>query len=140
MGSGTDRMSTNGSGRVEEVSHEIDTLRGSLGGLVAELDRRRHEAMDVRLQIRRHPLAAALAVGAVALVAGGLVALAVAARRRRESRAYRVRQMRRAVGRFVEDPRSVARERGLFEKIIAAAGGAAAGTLAKRLVTRVVKT
>src|SRR3954470_23824622 len=48
---------------------DIDATPQRLEGLLGELDRRRREAFDVRLQMRRHPVAfafaAALALGAV---------------------------------------------------------------------------
>ncbi len=61
------------------LERQIEGLRGELSGLVGELDRRRREAVDIPLQIRRHPLSFA----AVVLSAAGLIAGIVALRRRR---------------------------------------------------------
>jgi hypothetical protein len=62
---------------------DIDATHQRLEGLLGELDRRRREAFDVRLQMRRHPVAfavaAALALGAM----GGGTTLAVMRLRRR---------------------------------------------------------
>lgn len=46
------RVSTELSSRenTRQLDGEIAMLRGELGGLVAELDRRRHELFNVRLQ------------------------------------------------------------------------------------------
>jgi hypothetical protein len=62
---------------------DIDATHERLEGLLGELDRRRREAFDVRLQMRRHPVAfgigAAIALGAL----GGGTTLAVMRIRRR---------------------------------------------------------
>ncbi len=70
----------------EQVRADIEATRAHLGGLLGELARRRREAFDARLQLRRHPLA--FAAGAVLLVGavGGLGALAVSRRRQRRRR------------------------------------------------------
>ena len=54
----------NGNG-MHQIEGEISDIRGRLDQSLAELDRRRHEATDVKLQIRRHP--------AVVAAAGGIV-------------------------------------------------------------------
>jgi hypothetical protein len=133
MGEGADRM--NGAAP-EHVAGDIDRLRGELGRLVSELDRRRHEALDVRLQLRRHPLAAVLAASAAALVLGGLVALAVGRRRRRRSPMHRAREVRGALARLLDHPDRVAAETTLTDKILGAAGVVAATALTRRLVDR----
>lgn len=63
----------------EELEAQIESLRAELGELVQELDRRRHEVLDVRLQLRRHAGAVAVGVGLVAVFVAGRLAL----RRRR---------------------------------------------------------
>lgn len=122
----------------DRVAGDIDRLRGELGRIVSELDRRGHEALDVRLQLRRHPLAAAIAVGAAAAVLGGLVALAVRRRRQRRSPVHRAREVRGALARLLDHPDRVAAEPSLGHKILAAAGVVAATALARRLVDRAV--
>jgi hypothetical protein len=140
MGQGSDRVSSSEDPRrVEDISREIEDIRGHLGSMVAELDRRRHEALDFRLQIRRHPLAAALVAGTVALVTGGLVALALRRRRRQRSPAYRLRAMRRAFARMATEPDEFAREPDLASKMLGAAGTAAAAALARGVVERAVR-
>ena len=123
---------------VGKVSGEIVTLRGELGALVAELDRRRHEALDLGLQVRKHPVAVAVAAATLALAVGGLIALVVASRRHRRRPAVRARETRRALARILEKPHRVAAEPSMTRKIAAAAATAAAATLARRAVQRKV--
>lgn len=70
----------------DRLREDIDATHRRLEGLLGELDRRRREAFDVRLQMRRHPLifaaGAALALSAV----GGGTALAIARMRRSRRR------------------------------------------------------
>jgi hypothetical protein len=58
----------------EDLLRDADTVRSKLIHTVEELDRRRHEALDLGLQLRRHagPLAA------LGLFAAGTVAAAIA--------------------------------------------------------------
>ncbi len=139
MGEGADRVMDRPSQQhVQRVAGEIDTLRGELGALVAELDRRRQELFDLGLQVRRHPVAVAVAATAAALVLGGLVALAVRGRRERRRPTVRVRDARRALARILEHPDRVGADPGTARRILAAAGAAAGTALAKRLVDRYV--
>ncbi len=138
MGKGTARVNGAGEETVGRVSGEIDTLRGELGALVAELDRRRHEALDIGLQVRRHPVAVAVAAATLALALGGRIARAVSARRERRRPAARVRETRRALQRIMERPHQVGRDPSIPRKVVAAVATAAAATLAKRLIQRQV--
>jgi hypothetical protein len=138
MGQGPDRVNGATEQSVVRVSGEIDTLRGELGALVAELDRRRHEAFDLGLQARKHPVAVAIAAATLALAVGGIIALAVTARRRARRPSVRAREARRALARMLEKPGRVAAEPSIPRKALAAMATAAAATLAKRLVQRQV--
>ncbi len=139
MGEGADRV-TSGSPQqqVQRVSGEIDALRGELGALVAELDRRRQELFDLGLQVRRHPVAVAVAAAATALVLGGLLALTVRGRRERRRPTVRAREARRALARLLERPDRIGVQPGTAQTILAAAGAAAGTALAKRMVARYV--
>jgi hypothetical protein len=119
-----------------QLEREIDTLRSELGRLVDELDRRRHEAFDLRLQIGKHPVAAGMAAAAVAAAVGGTVAFLVWSRRRRQRPMERIRRARSALVRLLDDPDRIAREPRVAEKMLAAAGTAAASTLVRRVVAR----
>lgn len=139
MGEGADRVTDGAPHRhVQRVSGEIDALRGELGALVAELDRRRQELFDVGLQVRRHPVAVAVTAATAALLLGGLVALAVRGRRERRRPVVRVREARHALARLLAHPDRVAAQPSLTQKLLAAAGAAAGTALARRMVGRYV--
>ncbi|MFT3917384.1 MAG: hypothetical protein QM704_25850 [Anaeromyxobacteraceae bacterium] len=123
---------------VRRAEEEVGSLRRELGALVGELDRRRREALDVRLQVQRHPVAVAIAAGVVVVLLGGLVAVAVRRRRRRATIPGKAREVRRAMARLLDRPDRVAMKPGVTEKVLAAAATAAAAALARRLVQRTV--
>ncbi len=141
MGEGADVV-RNGAPESEDVGRvagEITTLRDELGGLVAELDRRRHEALDLRLQVSRHPVLVGTVATVAAVLVGGAIALAVRNARRRRRPAVRAREARAALARLFEHPRRVAAEPSIGNKIATAVGVAIATTLAKRLIERSVR-
>jgi hypothetical protein len=123
---------------VGRVEGEIGMLRNELGGLVAELDRRRVEVLDLRLQARKHPVLAAGVAVVAALLVGGAIALVVHGRRERRRPAVRAREARRALSRLFDHPDRVAAEPSIGNKIATAAGAALATALAKRLLERTV--
>lgn len=119
---------------VGRIAGEIDSIRSELGGLVGELDRRRREAFDIGLQVRRHPVAVAVAAGAAALVVGGIIALVVRQRRERRRPSVRAEQTRRAIARLLENPHRVAAEPSIGNKVATAVLTLAATSLAKRVM------
>jgi hypothetical protein len=123
---------------VSRVSGEIELLRSEIGNLVGELDRRRHELFDLRLQAKRHPVGLAIAAAGAALIVGGLIALAVRSRREARSPSRRARDVSRAISRLVDHPDRVAAEESVRNKILAAAGIAAGTAVARRLVDRFI--
>lgn len=127
-------MTPDADGQVRRVSGEVDALRGELGTLVAELDRRRSELFDLGLQARRHPVAVAVAASALALVVGSLVAIAVRARSQHRRPAVRAREARRALARLLDHPDRVAAEPTVLRKAAAAAASAVAVAVARRMV------
>jgi hypothetical protein len=132
MGEGADRVN-NGTHHIEG---EIAEIRGRLDQSLAELDRRRHEATDVKLQIRRHPGAVAVAGGVVLLLLGG-VAYAIWAAHKRERPVNKAKRLKLALSRMIDEPQKVAKaEPTVPEKILAAAGTAAATILTKKIIER----
>ena len=132
-------MNRNGNGKVEpqpprEIEREIEVLRTRLDRSLAELDRRRHQLTDVRLQMKKHPGVFLGAGAGLALMAGG-VAFAVWRSRRRDELPEKARRLRKAIGRAVDKPQRVARgDAPLWEKILAAVGTTIAVNLTKRLL------
>lgn len=124
---------------VPVIEKEIHHLRDEIGDLVGELDRRRKEAFDVRLQLQRHPVAVAVAGATVLLVVGSAIAVLVHNSNERQRRTYKARQLKKALGRMIENPDRVGRgEPPPSEKILAAVGTAAATYLVKRALEKSV--
>ncbi len=101
----------------DAIEQEIAGIRGTMGGVLRELDHRRHELLDWRLQLRRHGVA--IAVGAAAL---GLV-IVFAATRKRPRR-----------------PRARVEEPSMAKKVLGAALASAASVGAKSFAERLVAT
>ena len=140
MGEGAHGVKSQGATRngngAHQIEGEIAEIRGRLDQSLSELDRRRHEATDVKLQIRRHPGVVAAAGGVVLLVLGG-VAYAIWAARERERPVSKAKRLKLAVSRMIDEPQKVAKgEPTVAEKILAAAGTAAATILTKKIIER----
>jgi len=137
MGEGTTRLaSTNGSAsRVRELGRESEATRQELDELVMELDRRRHQTFNWRLQVRRHARAMVLLGAGVVVLVGIGVAASTARKRRRQTLAARVTELaqwgdrlRLALGRIVEDPDRLARKEPARPTGVPAIGSLAIGT------------
>jgi len=124
---------------VEHLERDVDQIRSNLGELVGELNHRRHDAFDLRLQFQRHT-GRMILVGAamLAMVAGGVV-LAVARLRHRRSLRYRAGRFSQALRRALAHPEHLAERRpSVPRKIAAAGGGALAAAVGKQLARRLV--
>jgi hypothetical protein len=130
------RLETSPRETVRELAGEIATLREELAGLVAELDRRRHEALDVKLQVKRHGVEMALTAAALVAAAAGFVWLGAWRSRRRENLLSRGAKLRRAFSRIIDKPDRVGAEPSVAAKILAATSSAAAATLVKKVLDR----
>ena len=93
MGEGTDR--------VRDLVREIDGLREEMTPLLRELDHRRTNALDFRLQARRHLATVTMAALGIAGLAGWAVWSSVHERRQRRRPMAKARRLRRAVERLV---------------------------------------
>ncbi len=136
---GVTALTTDDGTKAAAVEQEIESIRGNLDRLMAELDHRRHQLNPIRL-LRRHPLWF-VAIGAVLLGgATGATVLAYRAHSRKQhswlERARRLQSTARRVmsGKPIEQPPNV-----LLKALIAATSGAAAIAgrhLASRLFAR----
>jgi hypothetical protein len=119
-----------------QLEGEIAVLRDELTGLVAELDRRRHELTDFKLQARRHVLGVTLTGASLLASAAGFVWLSVWRSRRRSQTTARMGRLREAISRMVDRPDRVATEPGIPARILTAAANAAVATAIKKVLER----
>ena len=119
-----------------EIEREIEHLRTRLDRSLAELDRRRHELLDVKLQMKKHP-GIVLGAGGVVLLMRGGVAFAIVRARKRQELPAKAHRFRIALGRAVDKPQKVARgDAPWWEKILASVGTTIAVSLAKKALDR----
>jgi hypothetical protein len=125
--------------QVGTLEQEVDRIRGNIGALVRELNHRRHDALDLKLQFRQHTARMVLVgVTFVAFVAGG-IAYAMARLRRRRTIRAKVNRLRTALRRISAHPERVAeRTPNVSRKMLAAGGGAIAAAVGKRIAKRFV--
>ena len=119
-----------------QLDGEIAALREELAGLVAELDRRRHDLLDIKLQARRHALGMALTSVAVLATASGFVWLGTWHSRRRRTTLSRVGRLREAISRMIDRPERVAAEPGVPARILTATASAVVATAIKKVLER----
>jgi hypothetical protein len=121
------------------IEHDVDEVREHLGALMGELNRRRREAMDVKLQYQRHPVRMVLGAVVFVTLVAGTIALLVARRHHRRSLAGRAQRMRRALHRVAERPELIADPEPTVSHKVAVAGGTAlASILGKQLAKKLV--
>jgi hypothetical protein len=134
------RAKGDGSGDVRRLEEDIQNIRGNLGGLLGELDHRRHEAFDVRVQLRRHGLLIGLGLFAMAGVVTSAVLIHRERSRRRRSLPVRLRGLRQALRRMAAEPeRVVESQPRVRNRILVAAGTAVASVMGRRLAERIVR-
>jgi hypothetical protein len=132
---------TDGIGKAEpkaprEIEREIEYQRTRLDRSLAELDRRRHELTDIRLQMRKHPAVFIGAGVAVALMLGG-VGFAIYRSRKREDLPQKVKRLRIAGRRALDQQAKLVRAQPpVWQKMAAAVGTTIAVSLAKKMVER----
>ena len=119
------------------IEREIRGHRGELSTLVGELNRRRQEFTNVRLQLRRHTLGIATSVLAGGLVLAGSVAYARWRARQYNTLAAKSGRLREAVGRMIDRPERVASEPTVGQRVLASAGSALAALLIKLVLERI---
>jgi hypothetical protein len=136
MGEGANRLNSGQRQAADELEGEIGHIRSRLGRSLDELDRRRHELTNIKLQVRKHPVVV-IAAGLFLLSLAGGVVYAIWTARRHPDPFIRARKLRRAVSRMVDEPDRVARsDPSVREKVLAALGGTVATMMAKQLLGR----
>jgi hypothetical protein len=118
------------------IEAEIVRRRQELTKLVSQLSRRGRELTDVRLQVRRHAVGVATTLLAVGAAVAGSIAVGVWRARRRNTLTARGSRLREALGRMMDRPERVAVEPTATQRIIGAAGSAAAAFLIKAALER----
>jgi hypothetical protein len=131
---------TDGNGKAEprpprEIEQEIESLRTRLDRSLAELDRRRHELTDIRLQMRKHPAVFIGAGVAVALMLSG-VGFAIYRSRKGEELPQKAKRLRIAGRRALDRAKVVRAEPPVWRKMAAAVGTTIVVSLAKKMVER----
>jgi hypothetical protein len=103
---------TNGLGSLpppDELELEVERRLSGLATIVDELDHRRHELLDWRLQVQAHARTLGKAAAVAAVI--GVVAIAISVRRNRQRRRLvaRAERVTEALSRILEHPDRVAR-------------------------------
>jgi len=121
-----------------QLDSEIAALREELSGLVAELDRRRHEAFDVKLQARRHGLE--LALTGMALIAAASAFVWLKRRRSRRLPGWRG-QLERVRDALMPSPKADERAQAprAVTSILTAAANAGVAALIKKGLDRTLR-
>lgn len=135
---GTGATGVERSASPEEIEREVNEIRDRLTVIVQDLDRRRHELTDWRLQLRRHRSLVIIMAGSVVLLGAGLAAYA-SWHRRQQRLIPRTTRLRQALTRMERHPERVAvPEARVPQKVLSAvltsAASALTGTAVRRLL------
>lgn len=125
--------------RSQVLVGEIAIVREELDVLLAELDHRRRELLNVRLQLRRHPLGTALTAMALVGAAAGAVWVSAWHQRRRPRLSARADRLREGISRMTGHPERVAAAPTMAGRILTAAASAAVASLVRKGVGRLLE-
>ena len=135
MGEGTPDVETDPT--PEQLEHEVEHIRNGMTHVVRELDRRRHEWFDWRLQVREHALELGLAAIGAACVATGFAVVAAMRKRRKKRLRAKLEMYGAAISRMIAHPERVAPPRQtLASKAASAAATALIGAAARAVAAR----
>jgi hypothetical protein len=135
-GSVTTQIDTRATRDPRTIEREIRGHRGELSTLVGELNRRRQDLTDVKLQLRRHTMGVVTGILATGAAIVGSLMYARWRARRHNSLIARGGRLREAVGRMIDRPERVATEPTVTQRMLASAGSAAAAILIKAILER----
>jgi hypothetical protein len=115
----------------EQLENEVESIRGTIGQIASELDQRRRDLVNWRLQVRRHARAIVSAAAGVIVLLGATATLGALRGRRRPSLFAKAGRLREAFARIMEHPERVARRPpGIANQALAAAAASLSGALA----------
>ena len=124
---------------VDALEDDVDRIRRNIGELIRELNHRRHDAFDLRLQFREHAARLVLVGAALCAMVAGVIALAVSRGRHRRSFRARAGRLGHALRRLIAHPEQLTVRGQSFPRKVATAGGTAvASVLGKRVARRLV--
>jgi hypothetical protein len=123
----------------QRLGAEIAIVREELNVLLAELDRRRHDLLDVRLQLRRHAKGTALTTLALVGVAAGAVWLSVGRRRRGRRLTADAGRLPGAISGVTEQPGRATAAATMAGKVVTAAASAAVASLVRKALEHAVR-
>jgi hypothetical protein len=124
----------------DRLVEDIEAIRDNLGGLIGELDHRRHVLRNLRSRVRHQPVPVIIGAAVVVGFVAGAIVLAVRRRRGRNTLRARAMRFRQAINRMVDRPERVAASPPhVGKKILAAGGSAIAGVVGRRLAEHLVR-
>ncbi len=143
MGEGKTDVSTDQSVEAspETLEHEVEAIRDNVTQIASELDHRRHELFDWRLQLRKHAATTAFVAAAAILAIGATIGLGRLRQRRNRRPMKKARQLRDALARVWAHPEHIGQPQPtLGRKVLTAGLAGAASVAAKSLARRVVSS
>ena len=124
---------------VETLEDDVDRIRQNIGELIRELNHRRRDAFDLKVQFQQHAVRLVLVGAAVVAMVAGAIALALSRRRSRRTLRARAGRFGKALRRIIAHPETLGERAPSIPRKAAAAGGSAvASVLGKRLAQRLV--
>ena len=135
----TDQKLTHDELSRENLEREAERVRARLMSTLDVLDRRRHDALDVKAQVQRHMVPVASVAAAIVLLAGGAIGLSIY--RATDRRRHKSRERVRAFWRIWKNPERTAsyEPRSVLTAALRKALVAAASMVAVELTKRAVR-
>jgi hypothetical protein len=125
--------------RSQTLRGEVAIVREELDVLLAELDRRRRDLLNIRLQLRRHAVGTAVTALALVGAAAGAVWLSVWHQRRQQRLSAHANRLREGISRMTEHPEGVTAAPTMAGKILTAAASAAVASLVRKGLGRLLE-
>jgi hypothetical protein len=122
-----------------DLEHQVEDIRSNIDDIVDELDKRRHELFDWRLQLRKHARTFGALAAVLVVTMAGTIAFSIWQSRRRSRPLAKAKRWRSAVSRVIDHPEYlVRRDDGLGRKALTAAASAFTGGVAKSAAERLM--